>query len=210
MCTMQSQPRHASYSFSRSRIDPWINTSLFESPGERRSKITGTSPLLTNRGTRVCPRPPTLLSEALSCFSPRLTCRGSNTREQTDRQQSHRVCTCNFHLLSGVSAGLSGADAFACTRLPAFGKLYDKSTCRALHAKAPFPNLNWARAPLKRGCQPAGGKNTSVRTSMLSRGGAPGVSGFSNEVWNDSRARPSLALSWTRMNRTSSVCISEK
>jgi hypothetical protein len=30
--------------------------------------------------------------------------------------------------------------------------------------------------------QEAGGKNTSVRTSMLSRGGAPGVSGFSKEV----------------------------
>src|SRR4051794_1279094 len=58
MCTMQSQPRNASYSFSRSRMDPWINTSPFESPGERRSKITGTSPLLTNRGTRVCPRSP--------------------------------------------------------------------------------------------------------------------------------------------------------
>jgi hypothetical protein len=30
--------------------------------------------------------------------------------------------------------------------------------------------------------QDAGGKNTSVRTSMLSRGGAAGASGFSNEV----------------------------
>jgi hypothetical protein len=39
--------------------------------------------------------------------------------------------------------------------------------------------------------QAAGGKNTSVRTLMLSRGGASGTSGFSNEVWNDSRARPS-------------------
>ena len=38
-------------------------------------------------------------------------------------------------------------------------------------------------------------KKTRARTSMLSRGGAPGASGFSNEVWNDSRARPSLALS---------------
>jgi hypothetical protein len=58
--------------------------------------------------------------------------------------------------------------------------------------------------------QAAGGKNTSVRTSMLSRGGASGANGFSNEVWNDSRARPSLALSWTRISSTSSVCISEK
>jgi hypothetical protein len=58
--------------------------------------------------------------------------------------------------------------------------------------------------------QAFGGKNTSVRTSMLSRGGAPGVSGLSNEVWNDSRARPSLALSCTRINSTSSGCMSEK
>jgi hypothetical protein len=43
--------------------------------------------------------------------------------------------------------------------------------------------------------QEAGGKNTSARTSMLSLGGASGVSGFSNEVWNESRARPSRALS---------------
>jgi hypothetical protein len=33
-------------------------------------------------------------------------------------------------------------------------------------------------------------KATTV-SSMLSRGGAPGVSGFSKEMWNDSRARPS-------------------
>jgi hypothetical protein len=58
--------------------------------------------------------------------------------------------------------------------------------------------------------QAAGGKNTKARTSTLSRGGAPGVSGLSNEVWNDNRARPSLALSCTRMNSTSSGCISEK
>ena len=58
--------------------------------------------------------------------------------------------------------------------------------------------------------QAAGGKNTKVRTSMLSRGGAPGVSGLSKDVWNDSRARPSLALSCTRMNNTSSGCMSEK
>jgi|GEM_PF-5820935 hypothetical protein len=31
-------------------------------------------------------------------------------------------------------------------------------------------------------CQAAGGKKTSARTSMLSRGGAPGVSGLSKEV----------------------------
>ena len=55
-----------------------------------------------------------------------------------------------------------------------------------------------------------GGKNTKVRTSMLSRGGASGVSGLSKEVWNDSRARPSLELSCTRMNSTSSGCWSEK
>jgi hypothetical protein len=30
--------------------------------------------------------------------------------------------------------------------------------------------------------QETGGKNTSVRTSMLSRGGAPGASGFSNDI----------------------------
>jgi len=53
--------------------------------------------------------------------------------------------------------------------------------------------------------QAFGGKNTSVRTSMLSLGGASaGASGFSNEVWNDSLARPSLALSWTRIRIT--VC----
>jgi hypothetical protein len=44
--------------------------------------------------------------------------------------------------------------------------------------------------------QPFGGKKTMARTSMLSRGGASGgASGFSNEVWNDSLARPSFALS---------------
>jgi hypothetical protein len=58
--------------------------------------------------------------------------------------------------------------------------------------------------------QAAGGKNTKLRTSMLSRGGAPGVRGLSKDVWNDSRARPSLALSCTRMNSTSSGCMSEK
>jgi hypothetical protein len=58
--------------------------------------------------------------------------------------------------------------------------------------------------------QDTAGKNTNARTSMLSRGGAPGASGFSNDVWNDSRARPSLALSWIRINSASSVCISEK
>ena len=59
--------------------------------------------------------------------------------------------------------------------------------------------------------QAFGGKNTRVRTSMLSLGGASaGASGFSNEVWNDSLARPSLALSWTRIRITSSGCCSEK
>lgn len=56
----------------------------------------------------------------------------------------------------------------------------------------------------------AGGKNTSARTSMLSRGGASGASLLSNDVWNDSRARPSSALSWTRISTASSGCISEK
>lgn len=54
------------------------------------------------------------------------------------------------------------------------------------------------------------GKNTSARTSMLSRGGVPGASGFSNEVWKDNRARPSLALSWIRIRSAWSVRISEK
>jgi hypothetical protein len=59
--------------------------------------------------------------------------------------------------------------------------------------------------------QAFGGKNTRVRTSMLSLGGASaGASGFSNEVWNDSVARSSLALSWTRIRITSSGCCSEK
>jgi hypothetical protein len=59
--------------------------------------------------------------------------------------------------------------------------------------------------------QTFGGKNTRVRTSMLSLGGASaGASGFSNEVWNDNLARPSLALSWTRIRITSSGCCSEK
>src|SRR5262245_15539140 len=53
--------------------------------------------------------------------------------------------------------------------------------------------------------QTPGGKNTRARTSMLSLGGASaGASGFSNEVWNDSLARPSLALSWTRIRIASS------
>ena len=56
-----------------------------------------------------------------------------------------------------------------------------------------------------------GGKNTRARTSMLSRGGASaGANGFSKEVWNDSLARPSLALSYTRIRITSSGCCSEK
>jgi hypothetical protein len=58
--------------------------------------------------------------------------------------------------------------------------------------------------------QDVGGKNTSARTSMLSRGGAPDANGFSKEVWNDSRARPSFELSWIRINKASSVCCSEK
>ena len=59
--------------------------------------------------------------------------------------------------------------------------------------------------------QAFGGKNTRARTSMLSLGGASaGASGFSNEVWNDSLARPSLALSWTRIRIASSGCCSEK
>ena len=58
--------------------------------------------------------------------------------------------------------------------------------------------------------QPAGGKKTSVRTSMLCRGGALSANGLSNEVWNESRARPSLALSYTRISSASSVSISEK
>jgi hypothetical protein len=58
--------------------------------------------------------------------------------------------------------------------------------------------------------QGSGGKNTNERTSMLSRGEAPRANGLSNEVWNDNLARPSLALSCTRINTTSSVCISEK
>jgi hypothetical protein len=33
-------------------------------------------------------------------------------------------------------------------------------------------------------------KSTNDRTSILSRDGAPGVIGFSNDVWNDRRARP--------------------
>ena len=55
-----------------------------------------------------------------------------------------------------------------------------------------------------------GGKNTSARTSMLSRGGAPGASGLSNAVWKESLARPSVALSCTLISTTSSGCISEK
>ena len=83
---------------------------------------------------------------------------------------------------------------------------------RALRTGQPPPRLRalQARRNINRSDYAPGGKNTSVRTSMLSRGGAPGVSGFSKEVWNDSRARPSLALSCTRMNSTSSVCMSEK
>ena len=78
--------------------------------------------------------------------------------------------------------------------------------------RSPRPEIlkSFGRGDATKAGQAPGGKNTSVRTSMLSRGGAPGVSGFSNEVWNDSRARPSLALSWTRINSTSSVCCSEK
>ena len=53
-------------------------------------------------------------------------------------------------------------------------------------------------------------KNTRLLTSMLSRGGAPLASGFSNEVWKESRARPSLALSWMRISSASSGCMSEK
>jgi hypothetical protein len=41
----------------------------------------------------------------------------------------------------------------------------------------------------------ASGKNTKVLTSILSLGGAPAASGLSNDVWNESRARPSFALS---------------
>ena len=74
-----------------------------------------------------------------------------------------------------------------------------------------MPPRRWLARRRRRGCfQADGEKNTKVRTSMFWRGGAPGVSGLSNEVWNDRRARPSLALSCTRMNKTSSVCISEK
>jgi hypothetical protein len=59
--------------------------------------------------------------------------------------------------------------------------------------------------------QALGGKNTRARTSMLSLGGASaGARGLSNEVWNDSLARPSLALSWTRIRITSSGCCAEK
>jgi hypothetical protein len=68
-------------------------------------------------------------------------------------------------------------------------------------------------APNGATCAPAqfpGGKKTSARTSMLSRGGAPTASGFSNDVWKESRARPSSALSWTRMRMTSSRCCSAK
>src|SRR5689334_7645926 len=59
--------------------------------------------------------------------------------------------------------------------------------------------------------QAFGGKKTRARASMLSRGGASAVaSGFSNEVWNDSLARPSVALSCTRIRITSSGSCSEK
>src|SRR5207249_3293868 len=85
-----------------------------------------------------------------------------------------------------------------------------KSRQLALNGLVPCPEYARSKATPSETGQAAGGKNTSVRTSMLSRGGAPGVSGLSKEVWNDSRARPSLALSCTRMNSTSSGCMSEK
>src|SRR3954470_14680047 len=101
MCTMQSQPRHASYSFSRFRMDPWINTSPFESPGERRSKITGTSPLLTNRGTRVCPRSPDPpVRSTLMVFS--LTYLHRLKHSRTDRSSAvAQSLHLQLHLLSG-------------------------------------------------------------------------------------------------------------
>lgn len=59
--------------------------------------------------------------------------------------------------------------------------------------------------------QVLGEKNTRARTSMLSLGGASaGASGFSNDVWKDSLARPSVALSWTRIRIASSGSCSEK
>src|SRR5262249_17289168 len=67
-----------------------------------------------------------------------------------------------------------------------------------------------ARPAVAREGQLAGGKNTSDRTSMLSRGGAPAANGVSNAVWKESLARPSVALSCTRISTTSSGCISEK
>src|SRR6266849_1670903 len=59
MWTMQSQPRNMSVNFDRSRIDPSIKTaSFFKFRGARTSRITGVSTLLSNKGTRVCPRFP--------------------------------------------------------------------------------------------------------------------------------------------------------
>jgi hypothetical protein len=67
-----------------------------------------------------------------------------------------------------------------------------------------------ARRTVAREGQLPGGKNTSDRTSMLSRGGAPDANGLSKAVWKESLARPSVALSCTLISTTSSGCISEK